>query len=73
MVKTYCNYGIYDEDTARCAEEGDNLDRLTYWDDGRKVTLEDVHISSITADEVTIETEDFEEIRISVDDIEDWD
>ncbi len=73
MVKTFCNYGIYDEDTARSAEEGDNIDRLTYWDDGKKITLEDVHISSITADEITLNTEDSEEITMHIDDIEDWD
>ena len=72
MIKSYCNYGIYNEKTSQCLEEGDDVDQLTYWDDGRRVVLENVHISEITSDDITCELEDFKEITISIETIEDW-
>lgn len=73
MIHSYCNYGIYNEDTSQCLEEGDSVDRLSYWDNGRKVTLKDVHIQSISKEEITLALEDYEEITIPIEEIEDWD
>lgn len=73
MIKSYCNYGIYNEDTSQCLEPEDNVDHLSYWDDGHKITLENVIIKSINKDEIEIETEDYEEITIPIEEIEDWD
>lgn len=67
------NYGIYNPDTCDYAEEGYSLDRITYWDTGKRVTINNVTISSIGEYDVDIATEDFETITIPVDDIEDWD
>lgn len=73
MIHSYCNYGIYNEDTSQCLEEENDVDRISYWDNGCRVTLEDVRIKDINKDEITIETEDFEEITIPIEEIEDWD
>lgn len=73
MIHSYCNYGIYNEDTAQCLEEGDDVDRITYWDNEKKITLEDVQITDIREDEISIETEDYDEITIPIEEIEDWD
>lgn len=71
MVKSYCTYGMCNEDTAQTVNEGENLDRLTYWDGGKKVTVEDVHIISINKDTVTLELPDTEMI-LDIADIECW-
>ena len=55
MVRTYCTYGLYDEDSASSLEEGDGCERFIYWDDGEKVTLENVKINDIYKDKVVIE------------------
>lgn len=73
MIQSYCNYGIYNEDTSQCLEEGDDVDRISYWDNGKRVTLEDVRIKDINNDEITVETEGFDEITIPIEEIEDWD
>lgn len=54
-------------------EEGDDVDHLSYWDNGNKVALEDVQIKDINKDEITVETDDCEEITIPIEEIEDWD
>ena len=72
-VKTYCTYGLYDEDSANSLEEGECCERFTYWDkDIGRVTLENVKINSISKNEVTIELEDYTQIDIKVTDIIDW-
>lgn len=73
MIHSYCNYGIYNEDTSQCLESGDDVDRFSYWDGGKMVTLENVQIKSIDKNEVTIELEDYEEISIPIEEINDWD
>ncbi len=73
MIRSYCNYGIYNEDTSQCLEEGDSVDRLSYWDSGNRITVENVLINDISKDEITIETDDYEEITIPIEEIEDWD
>lgn len=73
MIQSYCNYGIYNEDTSQCLEEGDDVDHLSYWDNGKRVTIEDVQIKNINKDEITVEADDCEEITIPIEEIEDWD
>lgn len=73
MIRSYCNFGIYNDDTSQSLEEGDDIDRIAYWDNGNKVVLKDVRISEIRAEEITVELEDFTEVTILIDDIEDWD
>ena len=73
MIHSYCIYGIYNEDIAQVLEPGDSVDRLSYRDNGKKITLEDVQINDINKDEIMIETEDYEEITIPIEEIEDWD
>lgn len=73
MIRSYCNYGIYNEDTSQCLEEGDSVDCLSYWDSGNRITVENVLINDISKDEITIETDDYEEITIPIEEIEDWD
>ncbi len=73
MIHSYCNYGIYNEDTSQCLEEGDSIDRLSYWDNGKRITLENVQIKDINKEEITIETEDYDEIIIPIEEMEDWD
>jgi hypothetical protein len=72
MVTTYCNYGLYNEDTCESLEEGDPVSEFSYWNDGHKITLEDVMIEDIRKDEVTLKTDDWDEIIINVGDIEGW-
>lgn len=73
MIHSYCNYGIYNEDTSQSLEEGDSIDRLSYWDDEKRVVLKDVQVQSIDKDEVIFELEDCEEIIIPIEKIDDWD
>lgn len=73
MIQSYYNYGIYNEDTSQCLEDGDRVDCLSYWDNGKKIILKDVQIQSIDKDEVTFSLEDYEEITIPIEEIEDWD
>lgn len=72
MIKSYCNYGIYNDNTGECLEEGANVNQLTCWNDGQRVSLENVHIVRISRDEVTCELEDYEEITILIEDICGW-
>ena len=67
------NYGIHNPDTCDYAEEGDSLDRITYWDNEKQETINNVTIANIDEYDVEIVTEDFDIITIPVDDIEDWD
>lgn len=71
-VKTYCTYGLYDEDSANSLEEGDSCERFTYWDNVKKVTLEDVTINDIYENRVVIKINNFEEITIQIENIIDW-
>lgn len=71
MVKSYCTYGMYNEDTSECVEQGENLNMLSYWSNGYLITLEDVHVSKISKDEVTLELLD-SELTINITDIEEW-
>lgn len=73
MIQSYCNYGIYNEDTSQCLEEGDRVDRISYWNDGSVVVLKDVQVQSIDKDEITLALEGYEEIAIPIEEIEDWD
>lgn len=73
MIHSYCNYGIYNEYTSQCLEEGNSVDRISYWDNGKRVVLKDVQVQSIDKYEVTFALEDFEEITIPIEEIEDWD
>lgn len=72
MVKSYCNYGIYNENTALSLEVGDSVDTLTYWKANSRATLIDVRVINITKYEIIVETEDFDEIEIPIKKIEDW-
>lgn len=69
---SYCNYGICNEDTSQYLEAEDRVDRLSYWDNGNRVILENIQITDINRDEITIETEDYGEITIPIEEIEDW-
>lgn len=71
-VKTYCNYGLCDEDSANTLEEGDSCERFTYWNDGIQVTIKNITICDIYEDKIVVELEDYEEVTIQVDDIIDW-
>lgn len=71
-VKTYCNYGLYDEENAYSLEEGEYCDKFTYWNNGKQVTLNDITINNICKDRVVVELEDGEKITIQVDDIIGW-
>lgn len=73
MIFSYCNYGICNEDTSQCLEEGDTVDRISYFDGEKRVVLENVQIKDINDSEITIETDDYEEIAIAIEDIEEWD
>lgn len=72
MVKSYCNYGIYDEDTSHCLEVDDCVDSLKFYDGERFITIENVRIKEIKKDKITIETEDYDEIEIYIEDIVRW-
>lgn len=71
-VKTYCNYGLFDEDSANTLEYGDSCERFTYWNDGIQVTIKNITICDIYEDRIVVELEDYEEVTIQVDDIIDW-
>ena len=71
-VKTYCTYGLYDEDSASNLAEGDFCATFTYWKNGEQITLRNVKINDIYKDRVVIELEDYEEVTIQVDDIVEW-
>ena len=71
-VKTYCKYGLYDEDNGNSLEEGDSCEHFTYWDDGKQATIKNITICDIYKDRVVVELEDSEEVTIQVDDIVEW-
>lgn len=71
-IKTYCDWGLYNEDNGDCLKAGDNCDRFSYWDDGKRVTLENIAIQDIRKNEVTLELEDYEEVTINIEDVIDW-
>lgn len=73
MIQSYCTYGIFNEQTDQCLEEGDYIDRLTYLDNGNEVILEDAIIDFISKEEIEISTEDYEGITIPIEKIVDWD
>ncbi len=73
MVKSYCKYGIYNEDTAQSVEKGEDLNRIIYWDDGKRMTFENVIVEDITGETITIELEDGEQVTLQIEDICDWD
>ena len=71
-VKTYCTYGLYDEDNASNLAEGDFCSIFTYWHNGEQISVRNVKINDIYKDRVVIELEDGEEATIQVDDIVEW-
>lgn len=71
MVSVYCNYGLYDEDSCACLEEGDWVSEFSYIDDDLKITLLDVYILDIKKDAVILEVDD-QYIAIDVDMIDSW-
>lgn len=73
MIFSYCNYGICNDDTSQCLEEWDTIDRLSYFDDEKRIVLENVQVKDIDENEITIETEYYEEITIAIEDVEEWD
>lgn len=73
MVKGYRRYGIYNEEKGISAEAGDDLDRIEYWDNEKKVTLENVTIEDMDDEIVTIELEDGTETDLKIEDIIDFD
>lgn len=73
MIRTYCNYGIYDEDTAQCIEVGDSLDKISYFDDSKLIILEDVYVNDITKDEIELNLSDGSTTTIRIENIESFD
>ncbi|MDO5293339.1 MAG: hypothetical protein Q4F05_11375 [bacterium] len=73
MAQSYCNYGVYNPDTAKCMEEGESFDWLTFWEDGTLRKLTDVYIETITEDYIEIQLEDYDYKLIEISDVEDWD
>lgn len=73
MIQSYCTYGIFNDQTSQCLEDGDYVECLSYWDDEKKIVLKDVQVQSIDKDEVTFALEDCNEITIPIEEIVDWD
>lgn len=73
MITTYTNTGLHDEMTGSCCEEGDTISSITYVKtvNGKSIetTLEDVHISEITAYDCLILTDNNDSERIPIDNI----
>lgn len=73
IVTTYTNMGLHDDMTGSCCEEGDTISSITYVKtvDGKSIetTLEDVHISEITAYDCCILTDDYNSERIPINNI----
>lgn len=65
MIETFCNYGLHDEETGRCYEEGDTV-TITMMDE---TVYADVDIRSISVDEIVIEDDDFNETTLQVNEI----
>lgn len=65
MIETYCNYGLHDDDTGKCFEEGETVN-IKMIDDR---TYEEVDIKSISSDEIVIEDMDGEEFTLKIIDI----
>lgn len=72
MIYTFCEYRVINDDTCNLMEEGDCLDELTYWDDGKKCTLCGVTVTNIADGQIEVETEDYDYATIDVDTIESW-
>lgn len=72
-IKVYCNRGLYDDETSHCLTEGDICDSLSYWNNGVKITKNNVLIKCIiNDDEIIIELDDYQELLLNVDDIIEW-
>lgn len=72
MIDTYCNYGLWDDDACSCLEEGDFCYKFSYWDNEKRITLENVYVMNITQYDVTVELDDSTEININVEDVDSW-
>ena len=72
MIHSYYNYIICNEYTSQCLKKGEDVNRLSYWDNGNRVTVEAVQIKDINKDEIMVETKDYDEITIPIEEIEDW-
>jgi hypothetical protein len=75
VVKIIWNLELYDDKNHNHYKEGDFLYKLSYYDGGHVITLENVTITDICHDEmletedITIETSEGDKITIDIDDI----
>lgn len=73
-AEIYICYGIYNPETCECIQEGDRLERLTYWKDESKVTISNVTVTDIygLSNRVVLERDNLDIITLSIDEIEEW-
>ena len=72
MIKTYCNYEVFNTNTGCSLEAGDMCNEFSYLDKGKKITLNDIYILDISINDITIQLDDSKDVIIDIDNIVDW-
>lgn len=74
MVHTHCiYYGIYSDENPQIRQQGEILNRFSYWDHEQKIVLENAEIININRDDITVKTEANGEVTVSLAKIESLD
>ena len=73
MIKTFCDYKLFNEGTSQILKEGDWTDNFSYYDNKHKITLKDIQIININENDITIELNGINQIIINIKDIIEWD
>ena len=70
-ISVQAKYMIVDYDTAKCLEEGDSIDSITYYNDGlgKNVTLNDVSVLSISEYNVEVVDDGYNYHNIDIESI----
>lgn len=73
MIKTFCDYKLFNEGTSQILKEGDWIDNFSYYDNKHKITLKDIQIININENDITIELNGINQTIIHIKDIIEWD
>ena len=73
MIKTFCDYKLFNEDTSQILKEGDWIDNFSYYDNKHKITLKNIQIININENDITIELNRINQTIIHIKDIIEWD
>ena len=73
MIKTFCDYKLFNEGTSQILKEGDWIDNFSYYDKNHKIIWQNIQIININENDITIELNGINQTIIHIKDIIEWD